>query len=166
MIGGVKPVTARWVRWVQNETRGSVRASRTPCPRSTTPPPPPRRRQRHRCPCGECYVHREFGFLDIFSFPAKATVAVGPVFGGLRGGEGARVRYRYHNRSRRTVDCWHSVLEASGKIWVFPVRFSTYPQVWPTAMGQPVLTSYFNIEGKYYPLTLGLKAGLYASFAP
>ena len=89
MIGGGKPVTARWVRWVRNAIRGSVRVSRSRCAPSTTPPPlPPHLRHRNRCPCGECCVRQEFSTPDEVSFPAKAALAVGRVVGGHRGGGG------------------------------------------------------------------------------
>ena len=39
---------------------------------------------------------------------------------GLRGGDGAGLRYRYSNLRRRTVDYRHLVPEAGGKMWVGP----------------------------------------------
>ena len=56
--------------------------------------PLPHRRRRDRCPCGECCVRRELSSPGEVGFPAKAALAVGLVVGGLRGGEGARLRYR------------------------------------------------------------------------
>ena len=71
MIGGVKPATARWVRWVRKATRSSMRASRTHCAPSTTPPPPPHRRHRKRCPCGESCVRLELSTPGEVSFPRR-----------------------------------------------------------------------------------------------
>ena len=48
-MGGVKPVTTPWVRWVRNAISGSVRVSCSRCAPSTTPPPPPHRCHRNRC---------------------------------------------------------------------------------------------------------------------
>ena len=87
---------------------------------AATSPPPPHRRHRNRCPCGECCVRRELSTPDEVSFPAKAALAVERVVGGLRGGEGAGLRYRYRNRRRRTVDCWPSMPAAGGRMWVVP----------------------------------------------
>ena len=58
-------------------------ASPPPPPQSPTPPPPlppqppqPHHRIRNRCPCGECFVRREFNSPGECSFRAKAPVAV------------------------------------------------------------------------------------------
>ena len=58
-------------------------ASPPPPPQRPTPPPlpplpsQPHHRRRNRCPCGECFVRREFNTPGECSFHAKAAVAVG-----------------------------------------------------------------------------------------
>ena len=108
------------MRLVRHAIRGSMWVSRSRRAPSTTPPPPPHRRNRNRCPRGECCVCRKFSTPSDVGFPAKAELAVGRVAGGLCGGDGAGQWHRYHNRRRRTVDCWHPVLAACGKMWVVP----------------------------------------------
>ena len=49
----------------------------TPPPPLPPLPPQPHHRRRNPCPCGECFVRREFNTPGECSFHAKAAVAVG-----------------------------------------------------------------------------------------
>ena len=113
MIGVVKLATPRWARWVRKATRNSVRA------------PWPHR--YHYLIAATAIAARAVNAVfagdsalpTMSAFPRRQRLRWG-VVGGLRGGRGAGLRYRYRNRKRQTVDCRLSVLAAGGKIWVVP----------------------------------------------
>ena len=69
---------------------------------SPPPPPPPplpplpHHHRRNRCPCGECFVRREFITPGACSFRAKAAVAVGAATTAIAITSGESSRPRLH----------------------------------------------------------------------
>ena len=102
-----------------NQRRLLLASPLTPPPPPLGPlPPQPHYRRRNRCPCGECFVRREFNTPGDCSFHAKAAVAVGAATTAVAITSGESSHQRLHQplpplpppKSRRLQLIWGTLL--------------------------------------------------------